>query len=68
MPADIQLTNRERQVVEMIAAGKPNTAIAFELKLSYETIKTTVKRIRSKIGANSRTAVATWAGKHGVCP
>jgi len=61
------LTDREREVVKHIAAGATNTAIAYALELSYETIKTTIKRIRSKIGAGSRTEVATWAGKNGVC-
>lgn len=63
---EVALTARERLVAAKIAAGKTNTDIAFDLKVSYETIKSVVKRIRSKIGVGSRTEIATWAGRNGV--
>jgi DNA-binding NarL/FixJ family response regulator len=64
--AHTDLTKRELRVVRLVANGKTNTDIAFELEVSYETIKSVIKRIRSKIGAGSRTEVATWAGKNEV--
>lgn len=68
MPATVsRLTEHERRLVKLIAAGDTNTAIAHELGISYETVKSHIKRIRSKLGAGSRTEIATWAGKHGVC-
>ncbi len=62
-----ELTERETTVVKLIAAGYTNDAIAFRVKVGYETIKSMVKRIRSKLGLGSRTEIATWAGKNGVC-
>lgn len=67
MPDTMELTPREMKVVKLIASGYTNEAIAFKVGVCYETIKSYVKRIRSKIGVGSRTEIATWAGKNGVC-
>jgi DNA-binding NarL/FixJ family response regulator len=57
------LTEREREVMELIVAGHANRDIAETLVVSYKTVKNHVNRIFAKLGVGSRTeAVATWLG------
>lgn len=51
------LTPRERQVYSLIVAGKTNSAIAGELSISRETVKTHVSRILGKLGAIDRMEI-----------
>lgn len=54
-------SERELRVVELLAAGHSNRAIAEQLVLSPETVKTHVSRILRKLGAQNRAeAVATF--------
>jgi DNA-binding NarL/FixJ family response regulator len=48
------LTEREAEVLELVARGLSNREIAEELRLSLETVKTHVKRTYAKIGARDR--------------
>ncbi|MCV7301288.1 LuxR family transcriptional regulator [Mycobacterium barrassiae] len=55
------LSNRERQVFERLVLGASNAAIADELVITVETVKTHVKRILRKIGAINRSeAIALY--------
>ena len=59
------LTNREREVVTLIAAGHETSQIAEELNISPETVRTHVRNAMSKLGARTRAqlvAVALSAG------
>ena len=57
------LTSRELEVLEMLAAGKPNQAIARELVVTLDTVKKHVSHVLGKLGAANRTeAVAPGAG------
>jgi DNA-binding NarL/FixJ family response regulator len=60
------LTERERQVLELLAAGLPNKTIAMELGISEHTAKFHVGAIMSKLGAASRTEAVTIAARRGV--
>jgi DNA-binding NarL/FixJ family response regulator len=55
-----QLTFREKQVVGLVARGKLNKEIAYELHLSEGTIKEYLNRIFRKLGATNRTELAVW--------
>ncbi len=55
------LSRREREVLALIAEGKPNRAIAVEMGVSSETVKTYVKRIMGKLRVDSRTEAAVVA-------
>jgi LuxR family maltose regulon positive regulatory protein len=55
------LSERERQVLRLVAAGLSNREIAEELYLSVNTVKTHLKRMYGKLGVGSRTAAATQA-------
>jgi DNA-binding CsgD family transcriptional regulator len=55
------LTPRERQVVELIASGRSNKAIAEELFISPATAARHVANIMAKLGFNNRAQIAAWA-------
>lgn len=60
------LTVRERQVLELVAAGLPNKAIARELGISEHTAKFHVGSLLAKLGAASRTEAVTIATRRGL--
>ena len=60
------LTARERQVLELVAAGLPNKAIARELGISEHTAKFHVGSLLTKLGAASRTEAVTLATRRGL--
>jgi len=62
-PAD--LTERERDVIELIAQGMKNNEIAAELGLSYATVRNYVARIYSKLEVHSRAEAVIWARERG---
>ena len=62
------LTAREREVLELVAAGLPNKAIARELGISEHTAKFHVGSLLSKLGAASRTEAVTLATRRGLLP
>jgi DNA-binding NarL/FixJ family response regulator len=55
---DDALTPAEINVLRLIAVGKANKQIADQLKITEETVKSRVKSILSKLGANDRTHAA----------
>jgi DNA-binding NarL/FixJ family response regulator len=63
---DDPLTPAEVAVLRSIAAGNSNKQIACELSITEETVKSRVKNILSKLGANDRTHAATIALKRGI--
>jgi DNA-binding NarL/FixJ family response regulator len=62
------LTDRELDVVELLAQGLPNKAIAARLGISDQTVKFHVASIYGKLGATNRTDAARRALKAGVIP
>ena len=61
---DAALTSREREILECIAAGDSNKAIARTFGLSVHTVKRHVANILGKIGVNSRVQAAMWMTAH----
>jgi two-component system, NarL family, response regulator LiaR len=59
------LTQREREVVALIARGLSNKRIALELGISEKTVKTHVSSILGKLGLTDRTQVALYAVREG---
>jgi LuxR family transcriptional regulator, regulator of acetate metabolism len=55
-PRDAVLTPREREVLELVADGATNWAIAQRLTLSEDTVKTHLRSIRRKLRVKSRSA------------
>jgi DNA-binding NarL/FixJ family response regulator len=60
------LTEREREVMQLVAAGLTNDEIAARLVLSPSTAKTHVSRIMSKVGARDRSQVVVMAYESGM--
>ena len=63
---DDSLTPAEINVLRLIAAGNANKQIADQLKITEETVKSRVKSILSKLGANDRTHAAMIGIKRGI--
>lgn len=63
---DDALTPAEIAVLCLIAAGNANKQIASHLSISEETVKSRVKNILSKLGANDRTHAAMIGLKRGI--
>ncbi len=61
-----ELTKTERKILQVIAAGKANKEIAFDLNVSENTVKTHVKNVFEKLGVSDRTSAATLAIKRGL--
>ena len=64
--ADNSLTPREIDVLRLVAAGNANKEIGAQLSLTEVTIKSHVKNILAKLGANDRTHAVTIALKRGI--
>jgi DNA-binding NarL/FixJ family response regulator len=62
---DDALSEREVEVLKLVAAGSSNKIIAAEWSLAETTIKTHVQNILFKLGANDRTHAVTTAFKRG---
>jgi DNA-binding NarL/FixJ family response regulator len=63
---DDALTEREIDVLKLIAAGNGNKQIANELSISEATVKSRVTNILSKLGANDRAHAVTIGLKRGI--
>jgi DNA-binding NarL/FixJ family response regulator len=63
-----ELTDREREILRMVAAGKANKQIAAELVISERTARTHVSNILRKLNLSSRTQAALWAVREGLAP
>lgn len=61
-----ELTNREKEVLDLIAQGKSNQEIAEDLFITLKTVKTHVSNILAKLGVEDRTQAAIYAFKHGL--
>lgn len=61
-----ELTDREREVLRLVASAKTNREIAEELFISEKTVKNHISNILFKLQANDRTEAALYAAKHGL--
>jgi NarL family two-component system response regulator LiaR len=65
-PAPAGLTERELEVLRLIARGMPNKQIARELVVSEKTVKTHVSNILAKLHLADRTQAALYAVREGL--
>ena len=63
-PAASLLTQREVEVLRLVAGGKSNKAIADQLVLSENTVRRHLQNIFDKIHVSSRTAATAYAFQH----
>ena len=64
----VALSDRELEVLRLLAAGKPNQQIAEELVVARSTVKKHVVRILGKLGATNRTEATARARELGLLP
>ncbi|MEV6680812.1 response regulator transcription factor [Streptomyces erythrochromogenes] len=65
-PASHPLTERELEIVRLVARGHTNAEIGAALFITAGTAKTHIANIQAKIGARNRVGIAAWAWEHGV--
>ena len=67
-PDPLALTEREMEVLPLIAEGLSNKEIAASLHVSQNTVKTHVRHILEKLGVRSRSEAAAYAVRAGLVP
>jgi len=65
LPAE-ELSEREVEVLRLVAAGLSNAAIADTLSVSVSTVKTHVRHILEKLHVSDRTQAALWAVRNNL--
>jgi DNA-binding NarL/FixJ family response regulator len=60
----VELTGREREVLDLVAEGLPNKLIARRLEISEKTVKAHLTRVFQTIGVTDRTQAALWAQRN----
>jgi DNA-binding NarL/FixJ family response regulator len=61
----VRMTPREREVIALIATGKSNKAIASELNVAADTVKSHVRNVMDKLALHSRLEIAIYAHNQG---
>ncbi|WP_328752069.1 response regulator transcription factor [Streptomyces sp. NBC_00285] len=64
-PVTEPLTERELDVVRLVALGRTNAEIAAELYVSLSTVKTHLSSVQIKLAARNRVEIAAWAWQYG---
>lgn len=66
VPLHEQLTEREMEVLLLVAQGKTNQDIANELFIALKTVKTHVSNILAKLDVQDRTQAVVYAFQNGI--
>lgn len=67
-PRPEPLTEREQDVLGLLAGGLTNKEIALRLHIGESTVKTHVSNVLIKLGVQSRTQAALYAAQSGIAP
>ena len=62
------LTDREIEILRLLALGKTNRQLAQDLRVSLSTVKTYMQRVIGKLGVSDRTQAAVRAAELGLLP
>jgi DNA-binding NarL/FixJ family response regulator len=63
----VVLTEREAEVLRLVAGGKANKEIARALAVAERTVEFHISNLLAKLGVASRVEAAVWAKDHGLC-
>lgn len=66
--AAAELTNRERQILRLVAEGHSNAQLAKMLWVTEQTVKFHLSNVYRKINVSNRTEAARWAQLNGLLP
>ena len=61
-----QLTDREREILQLLAEGLRNEEIAAQLFISAQTVQTHIRNVLSKLGVHSKLEAVIFAAKNGA--
>src|SRR5215216_4655986 len=61
-----QISEREREILRLVATGATNQQIAHQLNISINTVKVHLRNIFGKIGVASRTEATVFAVRSGL--
>lgn len=64
--SDEHFTDRERDIIKLVAQGYDNKEIATELFLAEGTVRNNISRVLEKLSLKDRTQLAVYAVKHGL--
>jgi DNA-binding NarL/FixJ family response regulator len=62
----LQLSPREREVLDLVGQGLSNKLIARRLEISEKTVKAHLTQVFSQLGVSDRTQAALWIERNGV--
>jgi DNA-binding NarL/FixJ family response regulator len=65
-PLEGLLTEREREILELVAEGRPNAQIARTLWVTEQTVKFHLSNVYRKLGVANRTEASRLALRHGL--
>jgi DNA-binding NarL/FixJ family response regulator len=68
LEAPIQITAREREILELVASGDTDQDIADQLTISVRTVHSHLDRIRDKTGSRRRADLTRFAIERGIIP
>jgi DNA-binding NarL/FixJ family response regulator len=63
---DDGLTDRELEIVRLVAAGKKNKEVADQLSISERTVRTNLTSVFQKLGVRDRIGLVMYALRHGL--
>lgn len=66
MTNESQISEREREILRLVATGATNQQIAIALNISVNTVKVHLRNIFAKIGVESRTEATVYAIRNGI--
>jgi two-component system nitrate/nitrite response regulator NarL len=61
---EVRMTQREREVIALIAVGLSNKEIATRLNIATDTVKSHVRNVMDKLALHSRLQIAAYAHSH----
>ncbi|MEV0645678.1 response regulator transcription factor [Phytomonospora sp. NPDC050363] len=64
--AELPITDRELDLVRLVARGRTNHEIAAQLHISLSTVKTHLGSVQRKLGCRNRVETAAWAWESGL--
>jgi DNA-binding NarL/FixJ family response regulator len=65
-PMDVPLTEREKEIVRLVAAGQMSKEIAFKLNLSVRTVEKHRANIMEKVGVREVASLTRWCIQTGL--
>ena len=64
MSKSIDITTHQQAILKLVAQGLTMQDIADQVGIGYETVRTHIDRLKRKVGAENKTALAVWAAKN----